>query len=172
MFKKLRFLYIGLFLCIVFSSCVTQKRCFELFPPDTITTVTTAYRDTILPIFIPGTPIIIGQVPITISDTAGQDVSGFLANTKDTLKVNSGTAHAEVWVENNILKAKIRQVDSTYTRKYDSLQTEITIRDTQIYTIQARCEKGKAERFVDKLIILLGIVFGGILIIQLIKLFK
>lgn len=155
MFKKSVFLCILVLICTLFASCVTQRACLLKFPPDTITKVTTIYRDTII------------NVPVL-----GTDTVYFFGKVTDTVYASSGTAHATTYVVHDTLKLNVWQSDTTLKVRLDSALQVIQQKDTQIITIQNKCEKGKGAIFVDKLIILFAVILGGILIIQLIKLFK
>lgn len=166
-------LLLFLFVTISFGSCVTQKACLEKFPIKETHDTIIIYKPGIIPVPIPGTPIISIQTSVNLIPsviiTRDNAVSSIIT---DTLYVESGTAHARAWVANGKLNLEVHQSDSVYTVKIDSLNRELQIKDTEIYTIQAKCDKGKGERFLDKLIMLVVILFGGVLIIYIIKLFK
>lgn len=144
-----------LLLCFILSGCVTQKACLERFPIQET-------HDTVI-IY---TPAII-EVPVMGTDTVYRWSTIF-----DTVFASSGTAHASSYVKKDTVYLNVWQSDTLLKVRLDSAFRELQIKDTEIYTVRTECEKGKAERFMDKLIILLAIVFGGLLIINLIKLFK
>ena len=124
-------------------SCITQKRCLNKFPPDTIRTETVTYRDTIIPIYIPAFDTIYVQSTIL-----------------DTLIINSGTVHSQTWVVRDTIRQILWQSDTTLMVELDSLIRTNYIKDVEIYTIK---EKVGIWRFLS--FILIGVVLlAGILI--------
>ena len=150
--------YILYILAIIFvaSSCVTQRACLERFPPDTVSVQTVVYRDTII------------TVPVFSVD----DTTVVWGTVFDTVYASSGTAHAITYVVRDTIRMIVWQSDTTLSLKLDSAIKVIESKDAEIYTIQASCEKGKGERFLDKLIMLVAVILIGAVVIYLIKLFK
>ena len=151
---KVKALLFGIILLSI-TSCVTQKACLEKFPIVEQHDTLIVYRDTII------------QVPVLGTDTVYK-----YGTIRDTVYASAGTAHSYSYVIKDTLKLVVWQSDTILSFRCDSLIKEITIKDTEIATLQQGCEKGKGERFLDKLIILVAVLLGGTLIIYLIKLFK
>lgn len=122
--------YLPFILIILIAGCVTQKRCFEKFPPDT-TTITEyipgeiEYGDTTFTVEILGDT---AYVESPWSDNSTWDDFDERITPQDaTLKYNIAPIRADVplaystaWVENNILKMQLIQKDSIMQFKIDS----------------------------------------------------
>lgn len=147
-------LLLGIIL-ISITSCVTQKACMAKFPIVEQHDTLIVYRDTII------------QVPVSGTDTVYK-----YGTIRDTVYASAGTAHASTFVVRDTLRLNVWQSDTTILFRLDSAFRELQIKDTEIYTIQQKCDKSKTERVIDKLIAFVVIVFGGWLVINLIKLFK
>lgn len=143
------------FVSLFFASCVTQKACLQKYPIKETHDTLIVYRDTTVNISVVGT------------DTVYR-----WSTLYDTIYASSGTAHSVSYVTHDTLRVMVWQSDTVYKVKYDSLLQVKTVRETQTITIKEPCAKGKGAIFIEKLIILIAIIFGGVLIIYLIKLFK
>jgi len=130
---------------ILLSGCATQQRCFEKFPPDTITTTTIEYRDSIIPVYISNTDTVFRWGTII-----------------DTIFAESGTAHGRTWVIHDTLRLEVWQSDSIYQVQKDSLIQVIKTHETEIVTI-----KEKAE-----FVVYLKWGFASLVLILLIMIFK
>lgn len=126
-----------LFLCL--SGCVTQQRCYEKFPPQTNTVI--EYRDTIVPVYVHST------------DTVEK-----WGTIRDTLVVNSGTAHGKTWVIHDTLRLQVWQSDTTLQVKLDSAIQVIRTKERFIKEVQKKS-------VFDKIIISLSLILAIILVI-------
>ena len=93
---------------VLLSSCVTQRKCMDKFPPppnDTITNtkIVETIRDTTIIVEIPADTVY-KMEPIKI----GPD--GIVNHPK--IRLDTKHAWAEAWVENNVLKMKLYQKES------------------------------------------------------------
>ena len=93
-------------LCIFFTSCVTQKACYEKFPPQVGVTDTVVYRDTVY---------------FYRTDT---DTIYAVASWMDTVSVDQGLIIGQAWVARDSIYIKVVQRD-TVIRWRDSVRTEI-----------------------------------------------
>jgi len=153
MFKKLHILYIYLFICIV-SSCSPIGRLTRLLDRhpeliDTVRTVTTVYRDTVI------------YVPVLGTDTVYKQTT-----VKDTLIVHSGTAHGQSWVTHDTLKLMVWQSDTVLKVKLDSVIKIIDAKNTEIITLKDRT---KTDRYFKYGIALAVIVLLIVLIPRVFK---
>lgn len=113
--KKLLFF---LFIILIFSSCVTQKKCNSKFPPQTIKERydsivykdTVIYKDREVEVKIPGETVyrdsLIPGIPEKI-------------NTKP-ITLENKYATAKAWIENSKLRLRLDQKDQVITFKLDS----------------------------------------------------
>lgn len=139
---------VSLLCCAVFSfSCITQRRCLDKFPPDTVLVTNTVYRDTVI------------VVPILGTDTV--TVYGTI---RDTVYASSGTAHAQTYIIRDTLRLNVWQTDTTLQVKVDSCIREITNRETIIREI-----KSKNGARIERIVWLVAVMF---LIALLFKVFK
>jgi hypothetical protein len=93
-------------LCIFCASCVTQKACYQKFPPIVGVTDTVEYRDTV-------------YYFRTLSDTVWAQ-----AGIMDTVNASSGMTIGEAWVVRDSIYLKVIQRDTVFTVR-DSIRTEI-----------------------------------------------
>lgn len=141
---------IAAFIIIVLtaSSCATQKRCLQKWPPeiipiDTLIQIqikdTVIFRDTIVPIYIKGeTDTSFVEIPC--------DFSGNLKTVYDTATAETTMAIAKAWIEPGPpgrparLRIELQQKDTTIMARLDSAIREAehwkqeTIRIKQTYT--------------------------------------
>lgn len=125
---KRTFILLGIIL-IGISSCVTQKACLEKYPIKETHDTLIVYRDTTVNISVVGT------------DTVYR-----WSTLYDTIYANSGTAHAVTFVKKDTLKLIVWQSDTVLKVRLDSAIRELQYKDSEIYTIQAKCDKSKTER--------------------------
>ena len=98
---------------LILSSCVTQKKCFDKFPSDTVTVIkdTTLYRDTVIYRTVKG-------------DTVYKEVklpySVPIDRTYQPITVETSLAVAKAWVSLDRLKLSLVQKDSVFRFKLDS----------------------------------------------------
>ena len=133
---------------IILSGCVTQKRCIQLYPPDTARVTTVEYRDSIIPVYISNTDTVFSWGTI-----------------RDTIFAESGTAHGRTWVIHDTLRLQVWQTDSTYMIRLDSAIQVIKIRDQVIKEVSKK--SAWTEIKFSLLIILCIFVIG--LAIKLVK---
>jgi len=142
---------IALLCLLVLSSCVTQRRCMEKFPPDTVRVETVTYRDTIIPVFVPG------YKPVFNWSVGGSVIT------------SSGTAHGQAWVIHDTLFQKVWQTDTTLQVKLDSAIKVIDEKETEIITIREREERSRMERILWQVIALAVIVLVIVLIPRILR---
>ena len=130
---------------LIFTSCVTQKRCLNKFPPDTTTTISVVYRDTVIPVYLPYFDTVYATSTIY-----------------DTLVVNQGTVRVRTWVVRDTIYQNLWQVDTTLYLTIDSLIRDTTIKKLDIITIK---EKVGLWRFLS--FILFGVLLLAIILIFL-----
>jgi hypothetical protein len=111
----------------------------EKFPPVTDTVI--EYRDTIIPVFIHSV------------DTVEK-----WGTIRDTLIVNSGTAHGKTWVIHDTLRLQVWQSDTTLQVKLDSAIQVIRTKEQFIKEVQKKS-------VFDKIIISLSLILAIILVI-------
>jgi hypothetical protein len=98
------------------SSCVTQRRCMQKYPPIPVTADTVeivAYRDTIIYVTLPAD---------TITDSVTvvmpcPEADGFKS---DTVRVSNDLANAKAWISENYLRVQLRINEKTLALKIDS----------------------------------------------------
>jgi hypothetical protein len=150
---RVRSFKLGLIPCVILAfltSCITQQRCFERFPPvssvhdSIIYRERTVYRDTIITIKIPA-----DTVRIT------QDIDSLIR----PLVAENKYAKAIAEVYKNKLRLTLVQKDSEITVKLDSArkQTEYWQErwrtDRQVVTVQVR-----HRTFIDKIFTPIGLL--------------
>jgi hypothetical protein len=136
---------------LLLSSCVTQKRCLEKFPPDTIRVETVTYRDTIIPVFVPG------YKPIFNWSVGGSVIT------------SSGTAHGQAWIIHDTLFQKVWQTDTTLQVKLDSAIKVNYQKDTVIVTLKEMEQRSRMERILWQVIALAVIVLVIVLIPRILR---
>jgi len=103
------------FILLILSSCITQRKCYEKFPPDTVTVThdTTIFRDTIVYRTIKG-------------DTVYKEVklpySVPIERTYQPITLKTSLAISKAWVAGNRLKMLLVQKDSILQFKLDSVK--------------------------------------------------
>jgi hypothetical protein len=100
-----------LILLLICTSCVTQKACFEKFPPQETTTIT--YRDTVY---------------FFRTDT---DTIWASASWMDTVNVASGQIIGSAWVARDSIYIKVIQRDTVFTVR-DSVRVETVTEVVQL----------------------------------------
>ena len=118
-----------IFATIFFGGCVTQKACLQKYPVQETHDTLIVYRDTII------------EVPVLGTDTVYRWSTLF-----DTVYASSGTAHSVSYVTHDTLKLIVWQNDTILRVRLDSAIRELQFKDTEIYTIQQKCDKSKVER--------------------------
>lgn len=130
-----------LFAAVMFSGCVTQRRCLVKFPPDTITKIETThsieYRDTTIFRTIPGDSVF-------VFDTIRLPISG-TPLTIPPLTARLSLAHSTAWVDNNRLNLGLWIDSTTLQFKLDSAKATVTdtvrIHTTDIIQVPAPIPK-------------------------------
>lgn len=146
---------IPLLISLNLVSCVTQRACYEKFPPkvDTLYQQITLYRDTTLTMTLP---------PDTVTDSLRIPV--VVPFSSERLITETDYARAEAWVVNNILYQKLFHKNTKLEQKYDSLlqvkQQLITI----VKEVEKPPEKTKISQALDNLKGFIGLVFLGLII--------
>jgi len=110
---------------LIFSSCVTSKRCNQKFPPQIITTERVVIKDSIVykpfevPVYIKGDTVVVKS-----TDTIWRDKTTGLFNSKT---VFAEVEFAKAWanVINSKINLKLIQKDTLFKQKTDSLNKEI-----------------------------------------------
>jgi len=111
-----------LIVLILFSSCVTQKKCVKRFPPETIKVRydsivikdTVIYKDKLVPYYIKGDTVTkdsLISVPVTLNTVP--------------LIVENDYAKAKAWIQNSKLKLQLEQKDQVIQLKLDSADKEV-----------------------------------------------
>ena len=93
-------------LCIIATSCVTQRACLQKFPPQVGVTDTVVYRDTVY--FF----------------RTDRDTVWAVASWMDTVSVDEGLIIGQAWVARDSIYIKVVQRD-TLIQWRDSVRTEI-----------------------------------------------
>jgi hypothetical protein len=104
------------------ASCVTQKRCYQKFPPQVVTIRhdsivikdSLVYRDRLVPYKIPG-------------DTVWKEkpIPGIPEKINvPPMKLENLYAEAQAWIENSMLKMSLRQKDQVINFRLDSADKE------------------------------------------------
>lgn len=93
-------------LIALLSGCVTQRRCYEKFPPVIINRDTVFFRDTVY-FFSVTTDTVYSAAHIT-----------------DTVTASTGIAGGSAWVSRDTIRLKVWQKDTVVVFK-DSIRTEI-----------------------------------------------
>ena len=132
---------------LFFSGCVTQRACYNKFPPVIGVTDTVTFRDTI-------------YVFNTVRDTVYSTT-----HLTDTVHASVGTADGSAWVLKDSIYIRVIQKDTVF--KYlDSIRTEIR-EITKV--VEKPCEGSPVLRQLITILIILVILSGFFLIRKLIK---
>jgi len=135
---------------MLFMGCATQKRCFELYPPeilsDTITRIEVEYRDTIVEVLLPGDTVR-EEIAVVIpcpeeGDSVVLDPSPDL--TTDTVAVTGTLADARAWIEAvdyKSVRLHVRLIEHEHILKI-KLDSVIKIKDhfRELYTVEIHKE--------------------------------
>ena len=129
-----------LILCLFAAGCVTQKACYEKFPPQTGTVNTVTYHDTVY---------------FFRTDT---DTLWAVASWMDTVSVDGSMVIGQAWVARDSIYIKVIQKDTVFQWR-DSIRTEIR---EVTKTVQVPCQKTPV---LNKIIWIVALVLaGGVLI--------
>jgi hypothetical protein len=133
---------------LLVSSCITQKRCLERYPPQSVVETVVVYRDTIIPVYLPlsAPKTIQTYLNFSLVDIPLIRMPGLMRNkytSKDTLKASSGLAYAEAWVERDVLKLKVWQTDTTIQVKLDSAIVQRNRYEKEVHILK--------EKYVPKI---------------------
>lgn len=99
--------FIILMLAVLLSSCATQKRCAQKFPPEvsiiteTIVKDSIVVRDTTLYVNVPGDTVTI-EKEVMVRSPAGN-----IPVTIDTMSISNDYATAYAWVNNSVMGMRI-----------------------------------------------------------------
>lgn len=111
----------GAVLCAL-QSCVTQKRCFEKFPPQVVTVVEydtiVTYKSDTIQIHVKGDTVVVTDTLIVPAD--GEPFSA------DTIRAEVKYAFAGAWVSNGLLGLMLVQRDTMIVAERDSLISQIS----------------------------------------------
>ena len=147
--KVVLLLILGLFT----TSCVTYKACSTKFNWQSDTIRTVVYRDTIIPVLIHGTDTIYA-----------------VASVHDTLIIHNGTAHSQIYVVHDTIRANVWSSDTIIRVRLDSALKVITVNNKQM---AVRIEEGRGAIFLNKLFAcLLIIAIIALIIVVVPRLFK
>ena len=136
------------------TSCVTAEKCLAKFPPDTIRTVTTVYRDT--------------TVNVIINKLAPKFASG---NINAPLIVRYGNVTVKTWVKDSTIFTYVTSVDTTLKVRLDSAIRELQIKDQIIQEIRVKY----TPKWVSELAGIGGLVVGAFIfwfVLKGLKFFK
>ena len=146
-------LTLGLF----FTSCATQRRCLEKYPPVTTIQIkdSIAYRDTTVYVPLPADTITKDTVIVLPCPTPPDFKT-------PKVKARNRFASAEAWLEGNRLKLRLMQNDTTLAFVIDSALTEYkkTITVTQGHVVKEKYVPAfyKASLFISILAVVLLIL--------------
>jgi len=155
--------FIILLLVLIFSSCVTQKKCLQKFPPQIIREVydsiiikdSIIYRDIEIEVKIPGDTIEVEKkVPIK------ENIS--------PVTVENTYSSAKAWVENSKLKLQLIQKDQLIKYKVDS-----AIQVAKHWEYRWNIEKQKEvikEKYIPKIYSIAFYMWIGVIVIVLLYL--
>jgi hypothetical protein len=171
--------FFGTLLLLIMGSCATQKRCFELFPPeirtDTITKTKIEYRDSIVEIYIPGDTIN-GEITVDYEgglffppETSPPVLDDSVVLTpgpepiRDTARVVGKLAAAKAWIEEHpdpgkaALRLELIEFEQILQVKLDSV---IQIKDhfEHLYTVEIHKEPPKVPWIYKALIPVAGVL--------------
>lgn len=141
----------SIFFVLALSSCITQERCFEKFPPDRVRVTTVEYRDTIFPVFIPG------YKPVFNWSVGGSVIA------------SSGTAYGKAWTVHDTIFIEVEQRDSTYKVRLDSAIKVISERETEIIRVKEECKESKVERILKRVFWIVILVLLIVLIPRILR---
>ena len=128
-------------LCIIATSCVTQRACYKKFPPQVGVTDTVVYRDTVY--FF----------------RTDRDTVWAVASWMDTVSVDQGLIIGQAWVARDSIYIKVVQRD-TLIQWRDSVRTEI--REVTKVVQMPPEYNGKLWQWI----ILVGLLLIGVLLIM------
>jgi hypothetical protein len=138
-------------LIFLLPGCVTQRKCLDKFPPDTVRTVTTIYRDT--------------TINITIKKLAPKLAFGSI---NAPLIVRYGNTTVKTYVKHDTIYSFFSSIDTTLTLKLDSV---IRVTTEQLSVIQTYKEK-YVPKWVRDLACFGGFVAGLLILIFILKVKK
>ncbi len=141
-----------LFILLLIPGCVTQQRCFEKFPPDTIRVRTVEYRDTTVVIDIKGSGPVVNMGLISAGPVYAK----------------SGTAEGKAWVRDSTVYIQVLQKDTTQAYELKNALKTIHDKETEIVTIK---EKAQKLELIVKIFEIGGFIAVVILLIVLVKRF-
>jgi hypothetical protein len=157
-----------LFVIILLSSCVTQQKCQDKFPPELITvdsiirTTETIYRDTTIFIYLPGD---------TIRDTVIVEVINGIANSRPSIH-ETDLAWSMAQVVNGFLRHELIQKDSTLARVIENAIRESATTTDKTKLITKVEEKNYVtgwqwfQIWLGRLLMALAAMFVGYVIIR------
>ena len=102
-----------LIILILFSSCTTQKRCTEKFPPPTPST-DSIYVETIekIPVYLPGDTV---KFETIIKDCSDQDVIIYENGTlKQTIKILNGKLYSALQIKPDTIRVSVIKTKEVY----------------------------------------------------------
>lgn len=126
--------FILILLIVVSSSCVTQKKCTNKFPPtesfriETVTKDSVVYRDTTIYVNVPGKEVIIEKPVEVKSPTTGKPIETLVDI--DTMSINNYYYTALAWVNNSIMgmqltpKIEMFELQTKYMQLYKIKDTK------------------------------------------------
>jgi len=141
---------IALFALVALTSCNASKFCADRFPPDTVIhtnyRTVTEYRDTIVPIYIPG-------------DTVYQTKT-----IKDTVRAETTFACAAAWVVSDMLQIKLVQKDVEEKVRLDSVLVLKTDTVEVVKEVVTRIPEKKPVTKYASFWVVLGLFFLFVLV--------
>lgn len=137
----LRIFYIIAFLWLA-SGCVTQRRCLDKFPPDTVTVTNVEYRDT--------------TVNVTINKLPPKS---YTASINSPLIIRYGAVTVRTLVRNDTIYTYLSSIDTTLQVRLDSAIKVISSQKEVIFKYK--------ERYIPKWIAGLANL-GGLVVIAFI----
>ncbi len=103
---------------ILLSGCATQFRCFELFPPDTVTkvetTTVTEWKDTTVFVHLPGDSVFVFDTTYIFPEAVVfKPLTARLPLAHSTTWVDDGRLNLGLWIDSTTLKFKLDSAKST-----------------------------------------------------------
>mgnify|MGYP001045473195 CR=1 FL=1 len=142
---------------LTITSCVTQRRCNDKFPPQvtvidsTTTRIVTEYRDTTVYVQLPGDT---AYQSITIRDSAGQIVSG-------RSELRTSLAYSAAWINSGRLQHVLQQNDTLLPVTVENAIRVTWERAERFYSRQEVKATPIWPKIINRamLFILIGVVF-------------
>lgn len=150
-----------IFLLIFVSSCATQKRCYQKFPPQTVTVTKDSirteivYRDTTIYVTLP-------VETITKTDTIYVKNGSVIFN---PVEVETNYAYAKAWTGQNRINLTLTDKDTTLIFRLNK-----AIKEAKYYEMKYSTEKKTVIEYRTKKFVKVMAWIGGVSILLLVLL--